>query len=142
VVVCEPGIIWYWPATTEYLWYPVVRQALVVREQTYDTTDGKTFCLGLMLSYEVDDIERLLAHTWEPDETIEEIALGIAGAVVTGKSWDDLKQQHNAGTLNRNLLYEARKALRPYGVKVMKAIPYTFAPCRVYKLLIPNKAAA
>jgi regulator of protease activity HflC (stomatin/prohibitin superfamily) len=135
VVPLQAGWHVYWPLTTEMLVHAVVRQALVLRPQTLTTTDGKTVAVGLVISYDIDDIEKCLVGVWEPDETIEEIALGIANHAIARKSWGEVQTAHQSGRLDAQLLTAARKALRRYGVRVIQATVTDLAPCRVLKLM-------
>lgn len=135
VVPLTPGWHIYWPLTTELQTHAVVRQAVCLRPQTLTTTDGKTIAVGCLIGYEIDDIVKCLAGTWEPDETIEEIALGITHHVVARKTWEQVQAAHQTGKLDAQLLTAARKALKHYGVKVVQATVTDLAPCRVIKLM-------
>ena len=90
VVVLYPGIRWYWPIVTELITYPTARQTTPLRAQTLTTIDGKVVAVGGMIVYEIEDIEKLLAHSYDADQTIEDLALTAISAVV------NLKLQFNA----------------------------------------------
>lgn len=138
IVSFGAGIQWWWPARTILMTHPIARQAVVLRPQTLTTRDDRVVAVGCVLAYTVEDIELLLTQTYNPDETVEEIALGIANRVVATKTWAELQEAHIAGRLDLELRREARAALRPYGVRVRKTTLTDLAPCRVYKLLMPE----
>jgi hypothetical protein len=49
---CEPGAVhWFWPVTTLWQTYPVVRQTDRLESQTIETTDGKTFIVAGTITY-------------------------------------------------------------------------------------------
>ena len=135
VVSCGPGIHWYWPVTTNFLMHPIARQTTNLRAQTVMTSDGRTIVVGGMVVYEIADIQKILAHTFDPDETIKDIAMSSAHDVCCQLSWDDLREQQRNGHLDRKLKSEARKDLDSYGVKVLKMTLTDLAPCRVLKIV-------
>lgn len=135
VVSCAPGIHWYWPVTTIFLMHPTARQTVNLRAQTVMTSDGRTIVVGGMVVYEIADIQKILAHTYDPDETIKDIAMSSAHDVCCQLAWDDLREQQRNGALDRKLKVEARKDLDSYGVKVLKMTLTDLAPCRVLKIV-------
>lgn len=139
VVHCPPGFYVYWPVTTEWDTYPIARQAVVLRPQTLTTSDQKTIVIGCVLSYRVVDVLACLTKMFCPDETIEEISLGIANRVIASKTWQELQESHRSGALDAELKREARKALRQYGVSVLSASITDLAPCKVLKLMTGAK---
>src|SRR5688500_18896585 len=89
VVKLEPGFHIYWPLTTNVDTFPVVRQSIDLRTQTIVTKDGRTIVVGGLIVFEVDDVEKLLAQTFQPDSTIREIALAAIHAACCPLTWDD-----------------------------------------------------
>lgn len=128
-----PGLHIYWPLTTIFHTYPVVRQAEELRGQTIVTTDDKVLLVGGLIVYEVSDIERLIAHTFQPEQTVKDIALTAVHDVCCKMSWEDLKQAQRKGTLDTRLRNEAKDALETYGVRILKVSLTDLAPCRVFK---------
>jgi regulator of protease activity HflC (stomatin/prohibitin superfamily) len=135
VVALGPGLHWYWPATTEFTVYPTARQAVNLRTQTITTTDDKTIAVGGLIVYEIVDIEAIVARTYDPEETIRDIALSAIHDVVCKCAWDDLKVAQRNGELDRELRRETRKELDKYGVRILKTTLTDMAPCRVLKLM-------
>lgn len=135
VVRLSPGIHWYWPLTTDFHLYPTARQAVDLRAQTLVTTDDRVVVVGGLIVYEIDDIEKILAHTYDPEETVRDITLSAIHDVCCQFSWDDLKVEQRKGTLDTKLRREAQKGLESYGVKVLKTTLTDLAPCRVLKLV-------
>lgn len=135
VLKLGPGIHWFWPATSTLNVYPIARQADDLRSQTFVTTDGRTVTVGGMLVYEVEDIEKLLAHTYQASQTVKDIALTAIHDVCCQMAWEELLLAQRKGTLDTKLKAEAKKALEPYGVKVLKTMLTDLAPCRVLRLV-------
>lgn len=135
VVSLGPGFHFYWPLLTTLETYPIARQALDLREQTMVTSDDRVVALGGMVVYEIKDIQAIIAHTYDPDDTIHEISLSAFHEVCCQLSWDELKNQSRAGTLDRKLRRVLREQLKPYGVFVIKATITDLAPCRVLKVI-------
>lgn len=135
VISLGPGWHLYWPLTTRMTVYPMARQANDLRAQTLVTTDDKTIVVGGLIVFEIDDIEAIVAHTFDPDQTINDISLAVINGVLSDKAWHDLKMAHQDGSLDRELLKQARRELEKYGVKVLRMTLTDLAPCRVFKLM-------
>lgn len=135
VVKLGPGLHWFWPVLTDFHVYPTARQAVDLRAQTFVTEDDKTIVVGGLIVYEIEDIEKILAHTYDPEETIRDITLSAIHDVCCQMSWDELKREQRRGTLDTKLRRESQKGLIDYGVKVLKTTLTDLAPCRVLKLV-------
>lgn len=135
VMACGPGIHWYWPVTTNFVMHPTARQSSNLKSQTVMTADDKTIAVGGMIVYEIADITAILAYTFDPDETIKDVALSSIHDVCCQLSWAEMREQQRSGALDRKLKTEARKDLDRYGVKVLKMTLTDLAPCRVLKLV-------
>lgn len=130
-----PGLHWFWPATSTIDIYPTARQTDDLRSQTLVTTDGKSIVVSGMVVYEVVDVEKLLTQNFKATQTISDISLTAVHDVCCQLSWQDLQADQRSGALDKKLLAETRKALAPYGVKVVKTMLTDLAPCRVLRLL-------
>lgn len=135
VVALGPGVHWFWPITTEFVAYPTARQATDLRAQTLCTTDDRSIVVGGMVVYEITDIEAIVARTYEPDDTIRDIALSAIHDVCCQKSWAELKDAQRKGDLDKELKREVAKELSRFGVKVLKTTLTDLAPCKVLKLM-------
>jgi regulator of protease activity HflC (stomatin/prohibitin superfamily) len=135
VVTLGPGIHFYWPILTELNTYPTARQATDLRTQTLLTTDGKTIAVGGIIVYEIKDIEAILAHTYDPEQTIKDISLSAIHDVLVTMSSIDIRTETELGTLNLRLRKRVRRELTKYGVKVLKVALTDFAFTRVYRLI-------
>ena len=135
VVPLKPGWHIYWPLTTDFETYPTARQAADLRTQTLMTTDGKTMVVGGLIVYEIKDIEAILAHTFDPDQTVKDIAMSAIADVLVKMSWVDIRTEQETGTLNLRLRKRVRRELTKYGVKVLKTTITDLAQTRVIKLL-------
>jgi len=125
----------YWPLTTDFLEYPVVRQAVTLREQTLVTTDDKTVVIGGMMIFRVPQLITLVGETYWPDQTVKDLSLTAVHDVCCKLSWDQLKDEQRRGTLDTKLKNEAQAALKAYGVEVVKLMLTDLAPCRVLRLV-------
>jgi regulator of protease activity HflC (stomatin/prohibitin superfamily) len=135
VVPLGAGVHFYWPLVTNISSYPVARQADDLRSQTIVTTDDKTIIVGGMIVYKVFDIEKLVAHTFCPQQTILDITLTAFHDVCCQLSWTELREQQRSGRLDTKLKAKVKKALEPYGVRVLKTMLTDLAPARVLKVV-------
>ncbi len=130
-----PGIHWYWPAVTEVKSWVLARQSVNLPAQTVTTTDGKVLAVGGLLIFRITDAMELIAHVWNPDQTVRDIAQGVVHDVCSRSEWGELQMAKNDGTLPRELRRVMRKKLAPFGVRVITATLTDFAPCRVLKII-------
>lgn len=138
VSALAPGIHWYWPATTEMVIYPVARQANDLRSQTLETSEGTTVVASAVIVYEVNDVEALIAHTYDADNTIAEIALSTVQDVLTQLTWDQASSMKRR-VLNTMLKNSSQKVLKPYGVTVLNMNLTDLARCQVLKVLTDSQ---
>jgi regulator of protease activity HflC (stomatin/prohibitin superfamily) len=131
----KSGMHVWWPLTTTLHTYPVARQAEELRGQTMVTVDDKVILVGGLIVYEVGDIEKLVGHTFMPEQTVKDLTLTVVHDICCRMSWEDLKGGQRRGTLDTRLKNEAQKVLEPYGVTVLKLMLTDLSPCRVLKLV-------
>jgi regulator of protease activity HflC (stomatin/prohibitin superfamily) len=132
---CGPGIHWYWPVTTTWFSYPIVRQADRLQTQTIVTVDDKTIVVGGLIVYSVSDLLKLLTTTHDPAIAVKDLALTAIHDVCCWMTWEELKVEQRKGTLDTKLKNATQRALDDYGVKVIKVMLTDLAPARVLKLM-------
>jgi hypothetical protein len=138
----DAGMHIWWPLTTELISYPIVRQADDLRAQTLTTRDQVCIATSALIVFEVSDIKTLLSTTYDPDTTIQEIALTAVLDTLTELTWDEIRDAPRR-RLDIQLRSSARAALKPYGVSVIKMTLVDLSPCRVFRVLgdIPSVSA-
>jgi regulator of protease activity HflC (stomatin/prohibitin superfamily) len=141
VVALAPGLHVFWPITTTLHVFPVVRQAVDLRAQTLVTRDDRSLAVGGLIVYEVTDIVALIGHTYDPDDTIRDIALSAIHDVCSRYTYAQLRDLNESGELARLMRGACRRGLKPYGVRVLKTTLTDFAPCRVHKLITSTSQA-
>ncbi len=130
----KAGVVWSWPLTTEMVVYPVVRQTTPLPSQIITTKDERTIAVSGMLVYEVGDIEKLLAHTYDADDTVKDIAQSALLDVLGKLEWPFIRDQQGR-KLDTALRNVAKRDLEDYGIHVLKFSLTTVAPCRVHRLI-------
>jgi regulator of protease activity HflC (stomatin/prohibitin superfamily) len=134
IVLCEPGIHFYWPARTKFVQYPIARQTDRLESQTMETMDGKTFIVSATLTYSVNDLTLLLPKTHAPTTNTIDLAMTAVHDVCCSLTWDELQAEQRRKTLKTKLKNAAQDQLSEYGVKVIKLQLNTLARCRVLKI--------
>lgn len=126
-----PGITVYWPILTEVLLYPVVRQTANLNPQCLMTHDGVTVVAGGIVVYNVYDIEKALAETWDLDETIIDISqVGLRNVIVS----NTLSEVNgNRKGIDKQLTQELNEQLKEFGINVIRVSIADFAKCLVIK---------
>lgn len=138
VVICEPGIHWWWPVTTKWETHQVVRQADELQSQTIVTVDDKTIAVSGLLVYRITDLATLVTNAYAPMELVQDIALTAVHDVCCSMTWEELKGEQRKGTLDTKLRNAAKAQLKEYGVDVVKCMLTDLAPARVIKLIQPH----
>jgi regulator of protease activity HflC (stomatin/prohibitin superfamily) len=113
----RPGIYWYWPAVTECVLIPVVRHPVDLPAQSLTTKDGKAVMLSVTYVVEITDVVRALGKTWEIDDMIRDVGRGAAGELVPRLRFTELRDPD----VKDDLAKTARRLLRPYGVRIVRA---------------------
>jgi regulator of protease activity HflC (stomatin/prohibitin superfamily) len=118
VVVCNSGLSIYWPIVTEIDLIPVVRQTTNLNTQFLTTKDG--YCLGVaaILIYEVDDVQKLLTHTWDYEDTIKDFCSAAVKRYVCSNNFNDLLESSVSN--DKKLTKELGNDLKVFGIKVIK----------------------
>lgn len=136
IVALGPGWHWYWPITTKMIVYPTARQSSDLRTITTVTNDNVTLLVGGMVVYEITDIEPILAHTWDVENTIHDLAIGAISDVVCGRySYAQLIERKHSGELDAELRERLSQELKSYGINVIATRLPDLCPVRVYKVV-------
>lgn len=133
-VYCGPGKWWWWPWTTKWSQFPIVRQTVSIETQTLETADGVTFIASGTLTYSVDDLLKLLTTVHDADTAVAEIASTSLGDILTSLDWKALTEAQRRGTIKTKLKNGAQNELNDYGVKVIRFKLNSLARCRVLKV--------
>jgi regulator of protease activity HflC (stomatin/prohibitin superfamily) len=134
IITGGPQIVMFWPVTTNLHTYPTARQAVSLPSQVITTKDGQTVAIGGLLVYDIADLEKILAHTYDPEETIKDIAASSLHDVCCRETWDDLRGGQGR-QLDTKLKNEAKKDLDDYGVRVIKFTLTTMALATVTRVI-------
>jgi len=135
VIPLKPGLHFYWPLITRLETYAVARQTTDLRPQKFTLKDDTTVTVGAVITYEIVDIEKILAFTWDADNTVIDVALSAVTSTVVGLTWEQLRELTISGALAIRLRQEARKVLEPFGVRVIKMNLTDMAKSRVINLV-------
>lgn len=132
---CAPGQVhFYWPVTTLWQDYPIVRQTDRLESQTIESKDGKTFIVAGTITYMVTDLMALLNTTHSATTNTRELAASAVHDICCDYDYAELQLKNQKGTLKTELRNEAQKQLGEYGVRVIKLQITSLARCRVYKV--------
>ena len=129
------GIVWYWPVISDFIVYPVERQTTPLPSQTITTTDNKTIAVSGMLVFKVTNIEKLIAYSYDCDDTLRDIAQSALTDVLGRMTWEQIKAGQGK-TLDTRLKNVAKRDLEEYGVEVVKFSLTSLALCRVYRQIM------
>lgn len=134
VTVCPSGFVVWWPLFTEFEMYPTAYQTMPLVAQDVVTTDRKTVTARGMLAYSIVDLKLIQAETWDPEDTIRDIAATSFHDVLCHQSLEELYRGQGRG-LDTKLKNEAKKDLSVRGVEVHKFTLTSLAPVRVLRIV-------
>lgn len=134
VNVLGPGFVIWWPLFSEVEVYPTEYQTMPLTAQDIITTDKRVVTARGVMAYEIEDLERILARTWDPEDTVRDIAASSFHDVICHQSFEQLCAGQGR-TLDTKLKNEAQKDLADRGVKVHKFTLTSLAPSRVLRVV-------
>ncbi len=132
--LCGPGVHWYWPWKSTWLVYPTARQSDRLESQVMESKDGKTFLVSGTLTYEIDDLMKLIPRTHSATVLTQEIAMTAVHDVCCTMDWAILQIGQREGTLKTKLKNAAQRELGEYGIRVVRLKLNTLARCRVLRI--------
>lgn len=131
--VIKPGIVWFWPVTTEVDKHPVCRQVLNTQSQTLMTKDGKSVYVSGIVIYSISDLRKYLVENWETEQNLDDVIQTAIRSVVVSKTVEEI--QTHREELDRMLTKEARRLLRAFGAVGEAARLTNFSVTRVTNLV-------
>jgi regulator of protease activity HflC (stomatin/prohibitin superfamily) len=131
--VLEPGIIRYWPVTTEMWTHPVCRQVLDLRPQTLMTKDGRHVFVSGIVIYSIGDIHTFLVDNYNAEANLEDVLMTAIRNIIINRDFKDI--QAGRAALDNSLTNEAQKAAKAFGVEVEAARLSEFCTTRVLSLV-------
>lgn len=134
VSTLDPGFHVFWPLFTLLEEYPVKRQSVTLAPQVVTTADGLEVLISGLLVYSIKDLIKIQAETWDPEETIKEIAASSYHDVCCRETFTFL-QTEQGKKLDTALRNAVRKDLDEYGVAVIKATLTTMAKTQVVRVV-------
>lgn len=135
-IALKPGLHFYWPLVTKFVTYPTARQSTDLRTVTTVTSDNVTLLVGGMIVYEIEDIGAIVAHTWDPDNTINDLAISAIADVVCGRyTYQELLLKRHNGELEKELFDRLKADLEDYGVRVLTVRLPDMCPTTVVKMV-------
>lgn len=123
----------YWPITSIIKEIDVARQTLDLTTQTFETKDGVSALASGMITYRVDDVVTALTTVYDPDNTIRDVGMSVMQEVLIQYTWDELRNGLMEGNLRRELVREAQRELKTFGIKVLKIGINDLVRARVFK---------
>ena len=130
---CKPGIVWYWPATTELEIHPVVRQVIELQPQTLMTKDEVPVYASGVLVYKITDLHTFLVDNYDAADSLDDLGQIAVREAIVRKTFDTV--QASRAEIDNLLTREAAKALTSFGVEVEACRLTDFTRARVLNLV-------
>lgn len=111
-----PGLHVYWPTWTVVTQYPVVMQTVNLPQQSLLTKDGKQIVVGGMVRFQITDIVKALADTWDIDDVIVDEAQAAIRDVVVQRTVESVQTERTK--VNNSLTNCLSRVLSRYGIEV------------------------
>lgn len=114
-VVLGPGLWLCWPlGIDEVLVDNVVPTVDEFDEQSLTTEDAKNIILTAVVTWSIEDVEKILFEVEDSDEALEESTCGIIGDEVAESTWKDI---HKNGFAER-VTKKVRRRAKKWGIKI------------------------
>lgn len=129
----NPGLYVYWPMTTECSITPVVRQSVNLPPQTLTTKDGHSVLVSPVLIYEINDVRKALAESYDHDDTVVEVGGLAVVEAVASRTFEEIRENLTTD-VKKDITEMSRRLLAPFGVKVKVGLLSDFSKCRVIRI--------
>lgn len=130
--VLEPGIYWWWPATTNVTTIPIARQTLTFG-QRLTTKDEVAVQCNTVIVFIVDDVTKAVVETFDFEDTVGEVAQKVTVKPVMSRPFakiiDDMADSNE---MRNEVTSKARSLLREYGVTVLDGYVCDFTKTQVF----------
>lgn len=126
----------YWPFVSVVKIVDIARQTLDLTTQTFETKDGASVLVSGMITYQVTDPVALLTTVYDPDNTIRDVGMTVIQEVLIQYTYDELRNGTVEGTLRKELVREAQRELKTFGIKVLKVGLKDLVRTTVYKVAL------
>ena len=131
VRVIKPGLYVWMPICTEIKIICTVAKPIDLPSQALTSQDMKSIAVSITLTAEIEDVFKACTETEDVNNTIMDIAACAATPVIYKREFENTLKEYTK--VLREILEEARKLLKPYGVKVLKAGITDITQSKVYR---------
>lgn len=135
-VELKPGCHWYWPWTSSYIEFPTAlqthnlpTQSVLISHGVDDQADVVPVAVSGVIVYRVVDILAALSHSFEVEDTINDVGLAAIMEVLVGQEQHDLMMRLKDGRLTGELTEMTGKRLAQYGIDVVRCSLTDFTTC-------------
>ena len=131
-VVCDNGIVWYWPLFTETHEVDIRWVSTITYVQSVTLSDGVSVSARGKLVWAADDVLTLVEENADYEDRVSEILLSSVVETLSPCQSSDLKV---LAALNFALTTVAREKLEPIGVMVESACFTELVTSPAYRLI-------
>lgn len=132
VKVLEPGIYWWWPATTTVVEIPIKRKTLTI-SQRLTTKDDFTVLVNTVIAFSVDDVYKAIVETTDFEDTIGEMAQKITIKPIMSRTFEETcRDMSESNNMRNEVTRAARSLLSDFGVNVIDAYVSDFTVTTVF----------
>jgi len=115
----EPGLHWWVPLIHEIQTAPVRRQTINLKPQTVQCK-ARAVTVSGTLTFEIVDVTKALLEVWDFDQTAADVAQVAIAEELSGRTVQALVEELSSGELSRKLGSKCRRALRGFGLRVLR----------------------
>lgn len=134
IKILKPGLIPYWPITTEIEVVNIKRQVLRLPVQTLYTKDEQTVIAGGVVVYSITNPYKYIVDNYDAQDSIDDVAAAALREIVTNKTVSEIQSNTRKSTDNA-FTKEVAEALEEFGVTIEKARLTHFAPSKVINIV-------
>ncbi len=120
----HPGVRWYWPWYTHIVRHLVVPTPLYLHGNSLHAKGGERVQVGWVVVYQITDVVTFEVDVYEAEDSLEELAQGVARDLIMQEDWESLRKPVTEGSaLGGKLKRKMQAGLGRFGVEVLSCRP-------------------
>lgn len=114
--VVEAGICWKIPFLDKVETRTVVTTTLSIPTQSLTTKDGLQIVAKGVVKYSISSIKDVILEVYDPVDAISDTTQAIIKEQITGRTWDEVKDNETDNTITKKVRVEVKK----WGINIEK----------------------
>jgi len=134
VIELKPGLVWYWPLTSELELIVTARRPVDIPTMSILTKDGKSIIISAAVVFRINNVIAALGEkNWDVDSTLVDVAQSVIFRAVRKRTFQELIDS-DVDELINELTDNTKKGLVKFGILVESVLPKDFDRSKSYRV--------